>query len=86
VPVDGGKPTALTAVNTLDNAPGFQGNYGNWNAYETPSGTFLPTAGACGTSFVSRLTPDGHTEKVTIPGLKDSVDLAGVSGDKLVIV
>jgi hypothetical protein len=86
VPVDGGQPTALTAVNTLDNAPGFQGNYGNWNAYETPGGTFLPTAGACGTSFVSRLTPDRHTEKVTIPSLKDSAELAGVSGDKLVIV
>jgi TolB protein len=86
VPVDGGQPTALTAVNTLDDAPGFQGNYGNWNAYETPGGTFLPTAGACGTAFVSRLTPDGHTEKVTIPGINDSAELAGVSGDKLVIV
>jgi len=86
VPLDGTKPTALTAVNTHDDAPGFEGNYGNWNAYETSSGTYLPTAGACGTSFVSRLTPDGHTERVTIPGLKGSVGLAGVSGEKLVVV
>jgi TolB protein len=86
VPLDGGQPTALTAVNTHDNAPGFEGNYGNWNVYETPSGTFLPTAGACGTSFVSRLTPDGHTEKVNIPGLKASTELAGTAGDKLIIV
>jgi TolB protein len=86
VPLDGGQPTALTAVNTHDDAPGFEGNYGNWNAYETSSGTYLPTAGACGTSFVSRLTPDGHTEKVNVPGVSHSADLAGTSGDKLVIV
>ncbi len=86
VPLDGGKPTAMTAVNTHDDAPGFEGNYGNWNAYELPSGIFLPTAGACGTSFVSRLTPDGHTERVDIPGVSHSVGLAGVIGDKLAIV
>lgn len=86
VPLDGGRPTALTAFNTHDNAPGFEGNYGNWNAFHVPGGTFLPTAGACGTTFVSRLTPDGHTERVKIPGVSDSAGLAGVSGDKLVIV
>jgi hypothetical protein len=86
VPLDGGKPTALTAVNSHNNEPGFEGNYGNWNAYELPSGVFLPTAGACGTSFVSRLTPDGHTTRVDVPGLGDSVELAGISGDKLLVV
>jgi hypothetical protein len=35
---------------------------------------------------VSKLTPDGHTERVKIPGVSDSAGLAGVSGDKLVIV
>jgi TolB protein len=35
---------------------------------------------------VSRLTPDGHTSRVDIPGLGDSIDLAGVSGDKLLVV
>lgn len=86
VPMDGGKPAALTAVNTHDDAPGFEGNYGNWEAYRLASGTFLPTAGACGTTFVSRLTPDGHTQRMKIPGVSDSADLVGVSGDKLVIV
>jgi hypothetical protein len=86
VPLDGSQPVAMTAVNTHDDAPGFEGNYGNWNAYETSSGIYLPTAGACGTSFVSRLTPDGRTEKVNIPDLKGSVELAGVDGDKLVVV
>lgn len=86
VPLDGSAATALTAVNSHDNQPGFEGNYGNWNAYELPSGVFLPTVGACGTSFVSRLTPDGHTSRVDIPGLGASTDLAGVSGDKLLVV
>jgi TolB protein len=87
VPLDGGKPTALTAFNSAHgNDPGFEGNLGNWNAYQVPSGVFLPTAGACGTAFVSRLTPDGHTTRVEIPGVSDSVELAGVSGDKLVVV
>lgn len=86
VPLDGGKPTALTAVNTHDDQPGFEGNYGNWNAFKTANGTFLPTAGACGTTFVSKLTADGHTERLHIPGVSDSAGLAGVSGDKLVVV
>ncbi|MBI3223925.1 MAG: hypothetical protein HYZ39_02580 [Mycolicibacterium cosmeticum] len=86
IPLDGSAATALTALNAHDDQPGFEGNYGNWNAYEVPSGIFLPTAGACGTSFVSRLTPDGHTSRVDIPGLGDSTDLAGVSGDKLLVV
>ena len=86
VPLDGAKPTALTAVNSHNNEPGFEGNYGNRNAYKLPSGVFLPTAGACGTSFVSRLTPDGHTTRVDIPGIRESAVLAGVSGDKLLVV
>jgi hypothetical protein len=87
VPLDGGKPTALTGVNPREeNDPHFEDNLGNWNAYELPSGTFLPTAGGCGTAFVSRLTPDGGTQQVDIPGVSDSAELAGVSGDKLVIL
>ena len=87
VPVDGGKPTAVTAVNPVkDNDPQFEDNLGNGNVFELPSGTFLSTAGACGTSFVSRLTPDGGTRRVHIPGVSDSVSLVGASGDKLVVV
>jgi hypothetical protein len=51
-----------------------------------PSGTFLQSIGACGTVFLSRLTPDGHTTRVNVPGLSDSVIVNGVSGDKLVLV
>jgi hypothetical protein len=87
VPLDGGTPTALTALNSAQgHDPGFEGNFGNWTAFETPSGTFLPTGGACGTTFVSRLTADGHTTRIKIPGVRGSVGLAGVIGDKLALV
>ncbi|KAA0087203.1 hypothetical protein CIW52_03780 [Mycolicibacterium sp. P9-64] len=87
VPVDGAEPTALTGVNTREgNDPRFEDNLGNWNAYELPSGTFLPTVGPCGAGFVSRLTPDGGTQRVHIPGSLKSVELVGVSGDKLVVI
>lgn len=87
VPLDGGKATALTAFNPAHgHDPGFEGNLGNWTAYQVPGGVFLPTAGACGTAFVSRLTPGGYTTRVQIPGISASVGLIGVSADRLVVV
>lgn len=87
VPVDGGAPTSLTAVNSgQEDDPGFGGDIGDVTAYELPSGTFLESEGACGSIFLSRLTPDGHTTRVDVPGIADSVWLKGVTGDKLVLV
>lgn len=87
VPLDGGTPTALTAVNSgQENDPGFGGDIGDEVAYQLPSGTFLQSAGACGTMFLSRLTPDMHTTRVDIPGVSDSVIVAGATADKLLIL
>ena len=84
VPLDGSAPTALTALNSgQGDDPGFKGDLGDGIAWQLPSGTFLQSAGACGTMFLSRLTPDGHTTRVDVPGMSDSVRVAGVSGDKL---
>lgn len=84
VPLDGSTSTALTAPNSgQGDDPGFKGDLGDGVAWELPSGTFLQSAGACGTMFLSRLTSDGHTTRVDVPGLSDSVRVAGVSGDKL---
>jgi TolB protein len=33
--------------------------------------------------FLSRLTADRHTARVDVPGVSDSVRVAGVNGDKL---
>ena len=58
MPVDGGTPTALTAVNSgQEDDPGFGGDIGDGIAWELPSGTFLQSAGACGTVFLSRSDP-----------------------------
>jgi len=87
VPVDGGTPTPLTAVNSgQEDDPGFGGDIGDWVAYQLPSGTFLQSTGACGTIFLSRLTPDMHTTRVDVPGVSDSIDVAGVTGDKLLLL
>ncbi|WP_264033075.1 hypothetical protein [Mycobacterium fragae] len=87
VPIDGTAPTALTAVNSAQgDDPGFAGDYGDVDAWQLPSGTFLQSLGACGTMFLSRLTPDGHTTRVKVPGVSSSVHVNGVSGDKLVLV
>jgi TolB protein len=87
VPLDGGTPTALTAVNSgQEDDPGFGGDIDDGVAYQLPSGTFLQSAGACGTAFLSRLTPDMHTTRVQIPGVSDSVIVAGATADKLLIL
>lgn len=86
VPLDGGTPTALTAVNSgQEDDPGFAGDIDDGIAWRLPSGTFLQSAGACGTSFLSRLTPDGHTTRVKVPGVSESVIVTGATGDKLVL-
>jgi hypothetical protein len=88
VPLDGRAPTALTAVNSgQGDDPGFGEDLGAADAWQLPSGTFLQSLGACGTTFLSRLTPDMHTTKVTVPGVDSdqSVLVKGVAGDKLVL-
>jgi hypothetical protein len=86
VPLDGGAPTALTAVNSgqLDD-PAFEDALDNGIAWELPSGTFLQSAGACGEAFLSRLTADGHTTRVNVPGVSPTVHVTGVTGDKVVL-
>lgn len=87
VPLDGGTPTALTAVNSgQEDDPGFGGDIGDGVAYQLSSGTYLQSAGACGTMFLSRLTPDMHTTRVDIPGVSEDVMVAGATADKLLLL
>lgn len=87
MPLDGGAPTALTAVNSgQGDDPGFAGDYGDGIAWQLPSGTFLQTAGACGTIHLSRLTPDMHTTRVKVPGVSEDIVVAGVTGEKLLLL
>jgi TolB protein len=86
IPIDGGAPTALTAAHSgQGDDQGFGGSLGEGLAWELPSGTFLQSAGACGTAFLSRLTPDGHTTRVKVPGMSQSVFVTGATADKLIL-
>jgi hypothetical protein len=86
IPIDGAAPTALTAVNSgQGDDPGFDGSLGEGLAWELPSGTFLQSAGACGTAFLSRVAPDGHTTRVKVPGMSQSVFVTGATADKLIL-
>jgi TolB protein len=89
VPLDGGAPTALTAVNTVPFDPGYGQDVGDEDAWQLPSGTFLQSrqvqGASCGWGFLSRLTPGLHTTKVTVPGAETGVLVTGVTADKLVL-
>jgi TolB protein len=81
-----GAPTALTAVNSGQGEdPGFGGDIGDQDAWQLPAGTFLRSEGACGTMFLSRLTPDMTTTRVNVPGVSGSVIVAGATADKLLL-
>ena len=86
VPLDGATPTPITVLNSgQEDDPGFGGDIGDGDAWKLPSGTFLQSAGACGTAFLSKLTPDGHTARVKIPGVSDDVVVAGAANDRLLV-
>jgi hypothetical protein len=55
VPVSGGAPTALTAVNTGQADSGFGNDLGDTDAWQVPAGTFLQSEAGCGAGFLSRL-------------------------------
>ncbi|MCV7347536.1 hypothetical protein H7J91_24025 [Mycolicibacterium rhodesiae] len=86
LPLDGSSPTPLTAVNSgQEDDPGFGGDIGDTDAWKLPSGTFLQSLGACGTVFLSKLTPDGHTTRVKVPGVSDDVFVSGAANDRLLV-
>jgi hypothetical protein len=88
VPLNGGAPTALTAVNPSDGSdPLWGGDFGDSNAWQLPSGTYLQSSRSCGPRFLSRLTPDKHTTAVTVPGMQGrpagGAGVVGVDGTDL---
>jgi TolB protein len=89
VPLDGGAPTVLTAVNTAPEDPAYDQDVGDEDAWQLPSGTFLQSrhqiGASCGWGYLSRLTPDLHTTAVTVPGAEIGVLVTGATADKLVL-
>jgi hypothetical protein len=80
-PIDGGPPTALTAVNDGQQGPDLR----DASAWQLPAGTFVQAEGACGYQYLAKLTADGTTSPVSVPGVDPghSVIVAGVNGSDL---
>jgi hypothetical protein len=76
-PLSGGPPEQLT---TSHDRGGFVG------AWHLPSGTYAE-AGACGSTWLERLNPDGPATRLTIPGAPDAgrVQPLGVYGGQLAL-
>ena len=81
VPVDGGTPTALTALNDGQNGP----DIGDVNAWQLPAGTFVQALGGCGVVYLAKLNADGTTTKVSVPEADNhkSVEVVGFDGAAL---
>jgi hypothetical protein len=80
VPVDGTAPTALTAPNNGQTGP----DYGDLNAWQLPSGTFIQAAGACGVVYLAKLNADGTTSPVSVPDVDGkTIQVIGVNGTSL---
>ncbi len=80
VPIDGGTPTGLTAPNNGGQGP----DYGDVNAWQLPTGTYVQALGACGVIFLAKLNGDGTTSKVSVPQVHSAtVVVVGVNGGDL---
>ena len=86
VPLDGGAPTALTAVNSgQGDDPAFKGDLGDVDAWKLPSGVFLQSLGAGCDRFLSRLTSDGHATRVKVPDVAAGAVVTGATNGRLVL-
>jgi hypothetical protein len=81
VPIGTGTPTALTAP-----LSGHGPDYGDANAWQLPSGTFVQDAGACGSEYLAKLSAvGGTTTPVSVPDVEQnsSVRVIGVNAGHL---
>ena len=80
-PIDGGPPTALTAVNAGQKGPDLR----DASAWQLPAGTFVQAESACGYQYLAKLNADGTTSPVSVSGVDPgrSVIVAGVNGSDL---
>ncbi len=83
VPIDGGRPTALSAQNDGQHGP----DIGDVDAWQLPAGTFVQALGGCGVVYVAKLNADGTTDKVSVPEADNdkSIQILGVDGPALTL-
>jgi hypothetical protein len=83
VPINGARPTALTAP-----LNGQGPDYGDLNAWQLPSDTFVQIAGACGSEYLGKLSGvGGTTTRVDVPGVDphSSIRVIGPNDGHLVV-
>jgi hypothetical protein len=83
VPISGEPPTALTAP-----LNGQGPDYGDLNAWQLPSDTFVQVAGACGSEYLGKLSGvGGTTTRVDVPDAdpRSSIRVIGPNAGHLVV-
>jgi hypothetical protein len=83
VPIGGEPPTALTAPLT-----GQGPDYGDLDAWQLPSDTFVQVAGACGSEYLGKLSAvGGTTTRVEVPDAdpRSSIRVIGPHGGHLTV-
>jgi hypothetical protein len=83
VPISGEPPTALTAP-----LNGQGPDYGDLNAWQLPSDTFVQVAGACGSEYLGKLSAvGGTTTRVDVPDAdpRSSIRVIGPNAGHLVV-
>jgi TolB protein len=79
VPASGAAPAALTPART---GHGF--DFGDFNAWQLPSGLYLDGFGACGTLVIGRQPTRGPEQMVSVPGSASSV-IVTATGSRLMV-
>jgi TolB protein len=78
VPVSGQTASRLTNPQAPD--------YGDVDAWQVGSATYVQALGGCGTEYLAQRNPDGTTAKVTVPGATDSVQVIGAHQTQLALL
>ena len=78
VPVGGQAATQLTNPQAPD--------YGDVDAWQVGSATYVQALGGCGSEFLALRNPDGTTAEVTVPGATDSVKVIGAHQTQLALL
>jgi TolB protein len=83
VPINGDAPTALTAPNDGQKGPDF----GDADAWQLASGTFVQALAPCGVTYLAKLNADGTTSQVAVPDVSvdGSVFVVGANRNDLQI-
>jgi hypothetical protein len=82
VPVNGGRPTALTPRRS---ASAKSGDLGDLDAWSLSSGLYLQSAGPCGVLQIFRQSAGGSIKRITVPHTTGDNVVLSASGSRLLV-